>query len=526
MEAADAIVLMCISAAVLIAGWLLLFANNNGRKETNRMDFDTLLNQIREMLNDYVSYAERHPGFNGKAAENTVRTNKAVVDAIRECCSGSAGAREIVCELIEEYLRTDLALSREKTAEILDETDPVVVFYELLAELRMTHGDYAFCSLWKSCLKRIVGERNCIEGADIIAAERELNLSISDDTRLKVLAELLYIYSTGLGAIDILNWQKGCIEEIQLGLSGVSKNLYDYRDEIAAMTDSEHIRTNKKSKDSVHVVMEGRLYKLEFISFGTEDELIRILRNLVLNTVSPELTKKNPMLVVDTPDGRRVSVSRPPLTDAWVGLIRKFDTVTNICIEDLVKEEEARKIITKILDDGGCIAVTGEMASGKTTLLRAMLLKIGEKNSIRVIEYDSFELNVREYLPNANTLTMRVSDEFTEDRVLSFAKKTTGQVFAVGEICSPQMANLAINVSKHARKVLFTAHYKSTEDMITDFVAARINAGGIGEEKAAYEEVLSTLKYDVHIINNGGERRVAYINEVEKDGNIICLYRT
>ncbi len=525
-EVSDIIVFMLLLGTVAVFGYFLVFSSGFHSKKNERLEFEMLLSCIREMLNDYVSFSEKHPGFNGKLAENAACTTESIVNAIRECCSGTPGTREIVQELIEKYVSEELHPDKKDLQRLLNEEDPIAVFYEIIFALRTGYGDYAFKFLWDSFLRERADQRGEISAADVFAAKDCIGVHLDDKQKIKVLSEVLYIYTAGLGAIDCLNWQKGCVEEIQLGLSGISKNLYDYRDELQRIENRSENETAISSKDSVHVVIGGRSYRFSFISFGTEDELIRVLRNLVRNSVSPELTRKNPMLVVDTKDNRRISVSRPPLTDAWVGLIRKFDTVSHVTLEEIVKDDNARKVIFGMLHDEGTIAVTGEMASGKTTLMRALLLEIGERKSIRVIEADSFELNVREYLPNANTLTMRVSDEFTEEKVMSFAKKTTGQVFAVGEITSPQMANLVINVSKYASTVLFTAHYKSTDDMVADFTSARINAGGWNDEKSAKEEALKALKYDIHVNNNNGIREIGYINEVLENGSIRCLYRS
>ncbi len=493
-----------------------------GQNET--LYFDDLKNMVSEMLNDYVSFSDRHPEFTGKLRENTDITTYSVTRSIRECCSGAGGAREVVCELIKDYLRLELKLDAEAVRNALPEDDPVTVMYHLIRKLDCENVGYGFKILWDDFLRGRVGNGKSIEKQDIIAAKEYFGFSASDEERAELLSELLYAYTVGLGAVDVLNWQKGCIEEIQLGLSGVAKGLYDYRDELDVYYSGGKSR-KVTSKDSVHVVIAGKLYRLSFITFGTEDEVIRILRNLIKDSVSPELTRKNPMIVTDTADGRRISVSRPPFTDAWTGLIRKFDTVRQTSIEELVEDRNAVAVLNRIASDNGNVAITGEMATGKTTLLRAMLLKVGEERSIRVLESESFELNVREYLPDANSLTLRISEEYPEDTALAFSKKTTGQVFAVGEICSPAMANLVINISKTATKVLFTAHYKTTGDMVADFASARINAGGFSDGRAAYDEAVHTLKYDVHLTNRKGIRRVEYINEVAEDGSIQCLYK-
>ncbi len=508
---------------IIFLGLIYAIRSGNGRKtgKNRSYSFEDLKGLVSEMLNDYVSFAEKHPGM-FMVNENTEAATRLVTKSIRECCSGAKGAREVCCEVIYDFLKFELMLTDEEVSRCTDLEDPVTMLYMLIMRLDKEKENYGFSILWDRFFKNRVKERREITVSDMREAFKVYGADITTDERMKLLSELLYIYTAGLGAIDILNWQKGCIEEIQLGLSGKGESIYDYRDELQGI-----IQEGKKapsSKDSVHILVEGRPYRLSFITFGTEDEVIRILRNLIKNSVSPELTRKNPMIVTEAPDGRRISVSRPPFTDSWAGLIRKFDNVQRTAIEELICDEKAVKVLNEIALSDGNVAITGEMATGKTTLLRAMLLKTGEQKSIRVIESESFELNVREYLPDANSLTLRINDECTEDATLAFSKKTTGQVFVVGEVCSPEMANMVINISKTASKVLFTAHYRKTDDMIADFASARINAGHFSDEKAAYAEALRTVKYDVHLASRGGVRFVEYINEVVDNGRIKCLY--
>jgi len=224
------------------------------------------------------------------------------------------------------------------------------------------------------------------------------------------------------------------------------------------------------------------------------------------------------MIVVDTMDGRRVSVSRPPVTDAWVGLIRKFDSVSTVSLRNLYAREPEGEFLAELLSwlvrSGRNIAITGEMASGKTTLFRACLKETRQDRNLRIIESESFELNVRNFLPERNVMTMRISETTSAEEVLAFARKTTGQIFAVGEINSPTVAVVWMNLSKIATQLFCSAHYVSTEEMISDFVNAKLCVGGYTEERMAQKDVITGLGFDIHLRNREGKRCVQYIHEV------------
>ena len=98
--------------------------------------------------------------------------------------------------------------------------------------------------------------------------------------------------------------------------------------------------------------------------------------------------------------------------------------------------------------------------------------------------------------------------------MLAFARKTTGQIFAIGEINSAAVAAMAMDLSKIASQMFFSAHYITTEHMIADFVNAKLCIGGYSEESLAELDVVRCLGFDVHLRNKEGRRYVQYINEI------------
>lgn len=329
---------------------------------------------------------------------------------------------------------------------------------------------------------------------DIEHAYKVLNPSFTENEERQILAQIMFALTVGLGKIDTLNQQTGFIEEIQIGMSG------------------------KFSRKGIHIMAAGCLFRLCAISFETEEEQQRVLRNLVKDGKGGELTQNHPMMVVDTIDGRRISVSRPPASDMWIGLIRKFDTVYDVSLEKMYQSYpetgELPLLLRYLVRSGRNIAITGEMASGKTTLFRACLAEARKDMNIRVIESDNFELNVRDFLPDANSLTMRITEQTSAEEVLAFARKTTGQIFAVGEITSASVAVMAMDLSKIASQLFFSAHYISTEHMIADFMNAKLCAGGYSEEAMAEYDAVRTLGFDIHLRVKEGRRYVQYINEI------------
>lgn len=440
--------------------------------------------------------------------KNQEEYHRTISECIRNCCSGHYGARDTVLDLIykllDEYCITGIAFNNPGQMTARQQWETLIYYFDKQAEnkgFELLCGKYG----WNK-------PGQIISKAEVEHAYLDLKVELSEEDKKHIISRLIFADTIGLGIIDTLNAQKGYIEEIQIGMSGGVERQYDYK---AALR--EQRQGNCLYREGVHVMAGGCTIRITAVSFETEEEIQRVLRNLIKDA-GEELTKKNPMIVADTLDGRRVSVSRPPVTDAWVGLIRKFDTVQELTLEKLYQGYPEEKILPvllrQLIRSGRNIAITGEMASGKTTLFRACLAETPKGMNIRVIEADSFELNVRRVLPDANAVTMRVTEQTPAEEVLAFARKTTGQIFAIGEINSASMAAMAMDLSKIASQMFFSAHYIATEHMIADFVNAKLCVGGYSEEVLAELDVVRCLGFDIHLCVKQGRRYVQYINEI------------
>lgn len=483
------------------------------RNFTTLYSYEMLKESVSGMLSEYAGMQISDAGLSESVYRNQEEYRKLVSESIRSCCSGNCGARETVKELIRFYLLQELKMNSQQIKHVLfdavTETLAVRIMFEALLNRVCTEEEQSFGCLWeqagweKAEVHVITGEmiRNFFERQNMIFTFQE---------ELMILSQLLFADTVGLGVIDSLTYQKGSIEEIQLGMNGRAEQSYNYKREL--LYKGETILYNK---DGIHVLLYGKMVWLQFLGFESEEELKRVLRNLIKDAKAGELSKKHPMIIADTQDGRRVSVSRPPATDSWIGLIRKFDTVTGTTLEELYGNHPVLvDLLRRIIKTGRHIAITGEMASGKTTLFRACLRETSPDRNLRVIESESFELNVRNFMPERNTVTMRISGETTAEEVLAFAKKTTGQIFAVGEISSASVAVLMMDLTKIATQVFFSSHHVSSEQMITDFVNAKLRYGGYSEERLAELDVISCLGFDIHLRNRFGKREIQYINEI------------
>jgi len=485
------------------------------------------------MLNDYTDAQLLESGLGEELLRNQEEYRRMISQSIRTCCSGNRGARETVKELIRVYLIREIGLNEQNIQEILPfaQEEKLTAMQQMEILIYQNGEETGFFHLWNQSGWGMEKKDRIVTEEEVRRLYALYSKKLSFRDQIAVLAHLLYADTVGLGAIDTLNWQLGCIEEIQLGMNGFAEKNYNYREEMQKKEIGKAFH-----RDGVHVLIQGETVWLKYLSFGTEEELQRVLKNLIKDAQVGELTRNHPMIVIDTVDGRRVSVSRPPMTDVWAGLIRKFDSVKEVSLGQLYCSEKGGEYLTSLLkyivQSGRNIAITGEMASGKTTLFRACLKETKPERNLRVIEAESFELNVRSFLPEKNSLTMRISDTTPVSEVLAFARKTTGQIFAVGEVNSASVAVMTMDLSKIATQLFFSAHYITTEHMISDFINAKLCVGGYTEEAMAEIDVVRGLGFDIHLQNRNGRRYVRYINEIVpvakgngKAYQVRCIYQ-
>ncbi|MGN0506984.1 MAG: ATPase, T2SS/T4P/T4SS family [Lachnospiraceae bacterium] len=504
------------------------------REEKERYSYRAICETVKRMLNEYAGENGAETGLPLRLLKSQEEQRRMFSECIRTCCSGNEGSRAVVKELIRTCLTKELELNETNILYAVPFYEPermsarelMETMIYLLDKKTAEEGFRLLCEAYGWCLPKKTEKETSffVTEQEVRRTWERMMPELTYEDCLNILVRLLFADTVGLGVIDTLNWQKGWIEEIQIGMNGLTAQAYHYRTEL-----KENKEGYRYSKDSVHVLVQGCTVWLKYLSFGSEEELQRVLRNLMKDSGAGELTINHPMTVVDTPDGRRVTVARPPMTDGWVGLVRKFDTIRETTLESLYVGQPQGKLaaglLRQLVRSGKNIAITGEMASGKTTLFRACLAETRKELNIRIIEADSFELNVRQFLPMNNSLAMRVTAYTPAAEVLAFARKTTGHVFGIGEVNSPALANMAMDLSKIATQLFFSAHYLSTEDMISDFTNARLCIGGYTEEVLAEQEAVRTLGFDVHLWTREGKRYIQYIHEVVPEARGYHIHR-
>lgn len=478
--------------------------------------------ELKQEMNNQISNVLRQNPYEmvrtQKEIEGNLKFKRDLRKAIKNCVVGDYNAKIFIRDFMKEILVVKFGV----TEEVLDQIfhfqrrhllSPREKFSILLYQYEKQYQAQAFTELIEKyhladAKKSECGElyyeisREDIE--HIYAQESYIVLSFVD--KINIAAQRLFEDTKGNGLIDSLFYLK--LDGISGGVSGSTLLESDF-----------HImEANLYSYQSVWIFYKGKSIYLSFLHFPSEKEFIRVCKNIYRYQTPGQLSQVKGYIVNEMADGSRVAVARPPFCESWVFFIRKFDSVVQKNMEDLLTEQNKKlpiQLIKWIIKGCQVIAITGEQGSGKTTLLMSMIQFIKPSYNLRVQEL-AFELHLRKLYPKRNIVSFRETNSISGQEGLDFQKKTDGAVNILGEVSTNEVCSWMIQMAQVASSfTLFTHHAKSTKDLIFSFRNALLMKGGFSDERIATEQVIRVLNFDVHMRKaEDGHRYIERISEI------------
>lgn len=502
-------------------------------RKDSRPEFETI-GQIREYIKQTIrAYLESDVPNGIRASERQKYRFRVqqLRNSLRACVYGDGGEKEYVKHHIMRELEKLMLTAREREC-LLPAGNPgkmngMQKFRILLYRYMKQYGKEGFQKLCE--LYGLPGEVRREDGSYFEITEEDISriyeaehILLSNSEVMELLCDEIY-EGFGHGVIDRL---RDCrLEGISGGVAGIPEHVYQYKDMLAEPFAGNY------AHDSIFVMLNGVTMRLAFMSFESERELRRVTKALLRFEAPGELSYYRPYMVNDMKDGSRVFGCRPPFSESWAFFVRKFDSVEEKKVEELVVGEGAEHVITAIkyfVRGGMHIAITGAQGSGKTTLMKAMVRYISPKYNLR-IEESVFELWMRKEFPQRNILTFRETESVNSAEGLDAFRKTDGNCLMMGEIGNIQTAALMIELSQVSEQQMFTHHAMTTEKLLAYFRNALLRTGTYSDERMAQEQVAEA--FDIHILcekDINGKRYIKQISEIVPEqggtGRVLCRY--
>jgi pilus assembly protein CpaF len=507
--------------------------------DPDKYSYDKVKQFVIDSIDSILSGSIEDNGLSKKELEKkNIRKNE-LKDASKDCGTGDISAKIYFKQVMADLLVKNYGINESNINTSIpfhnsEKLDIEVKFRIILNQYKQKYEYAALHMLIKKYelakLKHVKDNiRYYIDKDEIEKIYKKEDLNLSFENKLEILVQKIYQEYKGLGVVDEIYDMN--LDGIKGGVSGNTSEIpLKFRDkslEIYLKESKDYLKQVENAKipqdfEAVWIFYKGKSIHLRFLSFGSKNELIRVVENIGKYNDAPQLTQEKGYILNETADENRILTMRPPLCESWVFILRKFDYPVND-LEDLVKDKRLRDLLKFIMrSKRQLIALTGDMGVGKSTLMRVLLEKTYWTNSIRVAESeDFFEARLRNILPDNDIVTIKKTPGTSIEECFDILKKSDGDIMVVPEVARDPIASIMIQAALVAYKgAVFTHHGLSLASVIMALANSLVNSGHFKNEEKAKEQVIRVLGWNFHLANDL-ELEERYIERVSE---CISLY--
>lgn len=490
----------------------------------NPYSIETLVEYIKNTFNDILKTNLFEMNLSKVEFDKRMKNRAQLRKALKTCTYGDVYSKNYIKSYIRDILVNIYGINEENIDKIIDFNNERALNIQSKFEiiLYLYKKKHQYQGLEKLILDYNLDHQRLIEESigysiteeDIDDIYHRVGFEIiSFEDKLNIVVQRIYQVYKGYGVVDEIRDMK--IDGVSGGVSGIPPT---FLEEVITRNCVDDMKRLPYSHDSVWIFFKGKSIHLSFLSFGSENELIRVCKNIYRYNNPGQLSESNGYKVNEMKDGSRVVVARPPFSESWVFFVRKFDSITKASVEDLILDEnndlpiQLMKWLVK-----GCrvTAITGSQGAGKTTLLMAIVKYINPSFALRIQEM-SFELQLRKIYPYRNIVSFRETPTISGQEGLNLQKKTDGVVNILGEVAEAGVSSWMIQMAQVASLfTLFTHHAKTTENLVFAIRNNLLQTGIFHNEKVAEQQVVDVINFDIHLNKSvSGHRYIERITEI------------
>ncbi|PKM51611.1 MAG: pilus assembly protein CpaF [Firmicutes bacterium HGW-Firmicutes-7] len=492
--------------------------------EEDKYCMDQLIDFIKNKFNDILKTNLHEMNLSKEEFEKRMKNRAQLRKALKTCSYGDVNSKNYIKSFIRDILVNLYGINEDNINRIIDFDNARALSiqdkFEIL--LLVYKKKYYYNALERLIIDNGLDKQREVEDAfayfinkqdiEMLYSQKVKKITAFED-KVSIIVQRIYQVYKGYGVIDEIRDMK--IDGVSGGVSGIPPTFHE---EVDFASGLNIVKELPFSYDSVWIFLKGKTIHLSFLSFKSENELVRVCKNIYRFNNPGQLSESNGYKVNEMKDGSRVVVARPPFSESWVFFVRKFDSITKASAEDLIVDQnnqlpiEFMKWLIK-----GCrvTAVTGSQGTGKTTLLMSIVKYINPSFALRIQEM-SFELQLRKIYPNRNIVTFRETPTISGQEGLNLQKKTDGTVNILGEVAEAGVSSWMIQMAQVASLfTLFTHHAKTSESLIFSIRNNLLQTGVFSNEKVAEQQVVDVINFDIHLSKSiTGHRYIERITEI------------
>ena len=295
------------------------------------------------------------------------------------------------------------------------------------------------------------------------------------------------------------------------------------------------------SPDSVWFEKQGCLYPVYTDKTPRAEALTERMLDATVKRIARPLgfdaDKKSPIVDARLPDGSRVAIACPPITESFALSIRRFGSrpwTAAKLVDSGSLPAEVLSLVAKALNQRQNVIISGGTGTGKTTMLSALASLINEEERIVCIE-DTRELHIP--APNCLRLEAKNSPEKKEGPnvtirdLVRHALRHRPDRLIVGEVRGEESQDLLEALNTGHGGSISTVHANSARAALTRLATCALQSKSAPPWDVICEHVALAVEYVIHLQRSTDGRRgvrqvlqVSSYNRNEQDYNYSTVW--